>query len=330
MKRQDGVLLGTFTAAALGLLAYGAYTESQTEKARGSSPAQSLRASSPAASLAAAPASASAAPKEPRKRLTAMDLLNETCSPTEQPSCECRQRATLAAFDRRAPEAALDIVHASTEACRKGALLGLEAEALARNGQSEQALAEASRIRAVDPKNPYAAYARGLAYQKTGKATEAFSAAREAVKHGRGATAHVLVGLLEYQDKNFEDAQKAFEQALEADPQSTEALFNLAVLNQRQNDYHKTREGYLKALRIDPTHSDALYNLAILTRSVGATGESRHYTDKLSRVVGDDDPRVVRLRETLGPPDERKSALEFRVDRNKALESPSTATKKPN
>ncbi|HEU5075203.1 MAG TPA: tetratricopeptide repeat protein, partial [Polyangiaceae bacterium] len=300
MERRDRVILATFATAALGLLAYGAYSESQTEKARGSSPAQSLQASSPAPSLAAAPASASAAPKAPRERVTATELLNQTCSPAEEAACDCRLRATLSAFDRRAPEAALDIVQTSAEDCRKGALMGLEAEALARNGKSEQALAEAARILAVDPKNPYAAYARGLSYQKTGQATEAFSAAREAVKHGRGATAHVLVGLLEYRDKDFDEAEKAFEKALEVDPNSAEALFNLAVLNQRRNDYHKTREGYLRTLRVDPTHADALYNLAILTRGIGATGEARHYTDKLSRVVGDDDPRVVRLRETLG------------------------------
>jgi Flp pilus assembly protein TadD len=200
--------------------------------------------------------------------------------------------------------------------------LGLEAEALARNGQSEQALENASRVLAVDPKNSYATYATGLAYQKTGKQVEAHNAASEAVKLGRGATAHVLLGLLEYQNKNFDEAEDAFEKALEVDPKSVEAMFNLAVLHQRRNDYHRTREGYLKTLRIDPTHSDALYNLAIVTRSIGATGEAKHYCDKLSRLVGEDDPRVIRLRETLGPPDERKSTAEFRVDRKKALASP--------
>jgi len=317
MKRQDGVLLGTLVAATLGLLGYGLYSERNTDALRGSSPVRSLGATSPSALPAA-----SAAPTARRKNLTATQLLDEICGAAGAPSCDCRQRATLAAFDRRAPEAALDIVHASTDACRKGALSGLEAEALARNGQSEHALEQARLVLAVDPKNPYASYATGLAYQKTGKSAEAVSAAREAVKLGRGATAHVLEGLLEYQNKNFDEAEDAFEKALELDPKSAEAMFNLAVLNQRRNDYTKTREGYLKTLRIDPTHSDALYNLAILTRGIGATNEARHYFDKLRRLAGEDDPRVVRLRETLGPPDERKSAAEFRVDRAKALSPP--------
>lgn len=320
MKRQDRVLLATFTAAAAGLLGYGAYAGRTPERNGEGSPATSA-ASSSAPRPAAQPAASSAhAPR--RKALTATELLSQTCDNRGKPACDCRQRAALAGFDRRAPGAALEIVQASTEVCRQGALLGLEAEARARNDQSAQALEEARRILALDPKNAYATYASALAYQKTGKPAEAIQAAREAVKLGRGATAHVLVGLLEYQNKNFDEAQAAFEKALEIDPKSAEATFNLAVLNQRRNDYHKTREGYLKTLRLDPTHADALYNLAILTRGVGATSEAKHYVDKLSTVVGEDDPRVLRLRESLGPPDERKSALEFRVDRTKALSSP--------
>jgi tetratricopeptide (TPR) repeat protein len=316
MTRQDALLLGTLIAAALGLLGYGLYSERVTADAA---------ASSPAASVVATPsalASASATPGAPHTSLTSTQLLDEICGPAGEPSCECRKRATLAAFDRRAPTAGLDIVRASAEACRSGALLGLEAEALARSSLGEPALEEARRVLAVDPKNPYATYASGLTYQKAGKPREAINAARDAVKLGRGATAHVLVGLLEYQNKNFDEAEAAFETALEVDPKSAEAMFNLAVLHQRRNDYHKTRESYLKTLRIDPTHSDALYNLAILTRGIGATSEAKHYVEKLSRLVGEADPRVVRLRETLGPPDERKSALELRVDRKKALSSP--------
>jgi len=318
MKRHDRVLLAIFTAATAGLLGYGAYSGDRAERSRESSPSPS------AASLTAPRASAqtSATPATSRKNLPATQLLSESCGTESEPACDCRQRAVLLGFDRRAPGAALEIVQASTDACQKAELLGLEAEARARNDQSEPALAEARRVLEIDPKNAYASYARGLAYQKTGKPAEAMQAAREAVKLGRGATAYVLVGLLEYQSKNFEEAEDAFEKALEVDPKSAEATFNLAVLNQRRNDYHKTREGYLKTLRLDPTHADALYNLAILTRGAGATSEAKHYVDKLSSVVGEDDPRVIRLRESLGPPDERKSALEFRVDRKKALSSP--------
>src|SRR6187397_1349481 len=248
MKRQDGVLLGVLLAATFGLLAYGAYAERNTGDVPGSSSAASLAAAPPSALP-----SASAPPTATRKSVTATQLLGEICGPANEASCDCRKRATLAAFDRRAPGAALDIVHASLEACQKGALLGLEAEALARNAQSERALEEARRILAVDPNNPYATYATALAYEKTGKQAAAFDAARNAVKLGRGATAHVLLGLLEYQNKNFDEAEDAFEKALEVDPKSVEAMFNLAVLNQRRNDYHRTREGYLSTLRLDPT-----------------------------------------------------------------------------
>lgn len=321
MKRQDGVLLAALGAATLGLLGYGFYSESTTSADNSSAPT-----ASPASTLASAPPLApaipSAAPRAPEQSLSAPQLLEDLCGTANEPSCDCRQRAALAAFDRRAPAAALEVLRAGTEECRSGALLGLEAEALARSDQSEAALTEASRVFAVDPKNPYASYATGLAQQKLGKPQAAIDAAREAVTRGRGATAHVLVGLLEYQNKNFDEAERAFEKALEIDPKSAEAMFNLAVLNQRRNDYNKTREGYLKTLRIDPTHADALYNLAILTRSVGATSEAKHYVEKLSRVVGEADPRVARLRETLGASGEQKSALELRVDRKKALSEP--------
>lgn len=317
MKRQERVLLGTFLVATLALLAYGALTESNPDSA-GGMPSEA-NSSAPRPSLLPP---LTGAPKASRKTVTVSELLEQTCAPRAETDCECRQRATLAAFDRRAPDVGLKILDGSSEDCRKASLLGLEAEALARNAQNEQALAEARRVLEADPQNPYAFYAKGLAYQQTGKTKEAYEAVRQAVKFERGATAHVLLGLLEYQNKNFDEAEDAFEKALELDPKSTEATFNLAVLNQRRNGYHRAREGYLKTLRIDPTHSDALYNLAILARSIGALGEARHDYEKLRRLVGEDDPRVVRLRDSLGPPDEQGPTREIRVDKTKALTAP--------
>jgi hypothetical protein len=157
MKRPQRLVLGTLSVATLALLVYGAVSEQRRQPA---SAGPTASASKNGASVAPPAPPAASHETPPSHTVSADDLLKRACgSSSGSPSCECTKRAVLSGFDVRAPAAALDILSNSEQVCDKSALLGLEAEGLARNRQNAEALEQAERVFASDAKNPYAAYA---------------------------------------------------------------------------------------------------------------------------------------------------------------------------
>jgi tetratricopeptide (TPR) repeat protein len=119
--------------------------------------------------------------------------------------------------------------------------------------------------------------------------------------------------MIEYGQKNFEQAERLFKRAMDADPKGSDAVFNMAVLHQRRNSYDLARQGYLKALALNPTHLDARYNLVLLTLGAGAGDEARHHYTKLTASAGASDPRVVRLADRFAVPAPVTSGSELRL-----------------
>jgi tetratricopeptide (TPR) repeat protein len=79
------------------------------------------------------------------------------------------------------------------------------------------------------------------------------------------------------------------------------ALYDQALVAQRQARYRDAREGYLRALAVDPRMADARYNLAVLTHAAGADDEARHDLEALT-AAAPDDPRIPGLRASLAKP----------------------------
>lgn len=226
---------------------------------------------------------------------TPAQILEASCSGEKSKDCACRRTAVLAAFER-APDlaSAVELAKQGETECAKE-LAGVVSEGLARLGQAEEAIAAARATLARDPKNPYAAYAEALSAYRANQRMQAREGAERAGSFGRGAPADVLLGMIEYEQKNFEQAERLFERARQSDPANSDAVFNLGVLHQRRNDYRLAREAYLKAIALNPAHLDARYNLAILTLGAGATSEARHHFEKLKASAGASDARVSRL-----------------------------------
>lgn len=214
-------------------------------------------------------------------------------------SCPCRTEAAHRALDRGLGKEALAVIQGADGACR-ASLAGEEAEALARAGQAAAADTAAAAVLSKDASNGYASYALAEAAYKRGQADQAEAMARQAVGRGRGAPAHLLLGLIAFRKKDLATAKTEFEAMLGADPKDVDALFNLGVVAGAQNQYREAREKYLEVLRVEPEHADARFNLALLTHSVGAGDEARHHLEKLEELLGPSDDRVVRLKGILG------------------------------
>jgi tetratricopeptide (TPR) repeat protein len=67
----------------------------------------------------------------------------------------------------------------------------------------------------------------------------------------------------------FEEAEKFFRRALATDPRHFGALFDLAVVLQREERLAEARELYGKALALQPEHADAHFNLALVQVAQG-------------------------------------------------------------
>lgn len=227
--------------------------------------------------------------------VAADDLRKLTGLCPDRSDCPCLERAALGAFERGRAQAALALLREASSECRAGALMGVEAEALARVGRVSESERQAAAVLARDANDRYAVQARGLVAYGAGQFAEARRAARNALELGRGAAAHLLLGLVEYQTKNFEAARQELEKSLALSPESADARFNLGVLAQRSNRYREARESYLKALSLDPEYLDARYNLVLLTDAHAARAEAEHHYEKLKASAGPDDPRVARL-----------------------------------
>lgn len=214
-------------------------------------------------------------------------------------TCGCRQASAAAALDADLHAEASTAFDGDAECAKQPASRGMLAEALARAGKPDEAVAKANELVASGAQDPYATYALASASMAKGDNGAALRDAALAVSRGRGAAAHLLAAVIHHRAGAYDDAKRELDAMLKLDPNDIDALYNLALIAQLQNRYRDAREGYLKVLTVAPKHADSRYNLAILTHSVGAVQESRHNLEALKAIVPANDERVVKLEALL-------------------------------
>ena len=106
-------------------------------------------------------------------------------------------------------------------------------------------------------------------------------------------------GLIAYDQGEWESAMKYFDNALQHNPDDTEALFKRGVIFQRLNNVDKALKSYQQVLRVDRKHAKAHYNIANLySFEKGNTVQAVfHYRKFLSLSPGH--PRAKEVRKKL-------------------------------
>jgi tetratricopeptide (TPR) repeat protein len=236
---------------------------------------------------------------ENSRRMADAERVRRACEGGALRSCACRQEAAHRALDRNLHAEAQAVLLGDAECDQQPTTRGLLAEVLARSERSDDAIAKANETLGADPNQRFATYALAHAGYAKGEIARAADEARRAIERGRGAPAHLLLGLIAYRAGNLAAARAEFEQMLVDNAEDVDALYNLAVIAGRQNRYRDAREGYLNVLELDPGHLDARYNLGLLTHSVGASAEAEHHLQKLEAIAPSDDHRVANLRAVL-------------------------------
>lgn len=235
---------------------------------------------------------------QPRFR-TLERALAERCG-AQRGACSCVSAEVRAALDLEQNAVALAIMDGAPSCEEHGEMMGLRSEAYARMERLDEASALAEERLRINADDPFALYALGyVAYQRRLDAVAALRLA-EATAKGRGAASRIMMTLLFFRANDLVLARRECQGILQQDPDQVDALYNLALIDQREDKYHAAREGYLKLLRIEPRHADSRYNLAVLTHSAGALGEARHNLRKLVDLVGPVDSRSQALQALLG------------------------------
>jgi Tfp pilus assembly protein PilF len=96
------------------------------------------------------------------------------------------------------------------------------------------------------------------------------------------AGAHVNLGTVYFNSRQWEKAEQCYRKAVEIDPEYALAHFNLANLFDERSDRARALFHYRAALKINPRYSDAHYNLALLYQSSGEVMSAiRHWNTYL-------------------------------------------------
>jgi tetratricopeptide (TPR) repeat protein len=91
----------------------------------------------------------------------------------------------------------------------------------------------------------------------------------------KSVQAHFQLGHLYVKQKEFSKAIGVYQSVAELDPQFSEAYFNLAYIYAVKNEYAKAEEMYAHVVQLAPPYVDeALYNLALVQEKQGKRAES--------------------------------------------------------
>ncbi len=136
--------------------------------------------------------------------------------------------------------------------------------------EGSQALAYLGHLPPQDQAAPAARLLRAQALDLQGKRPEAMNVLAELERQTpREARVAFSIGMMYVSWKRYEDAERAFTQALEAEPTNFDVLYNLALAAMRAGHLDRAQEVFAVALQQRPEDLDTLYNLASLRSEQG-------------------------------------------------------------
>jgi tetratricopeptide (TPR) repeat protein len=127
-------------------------------------------------------------------------------------------------------------------------------------------------------------FQHGLELEQTGAPLEdVIEAYQKAVElDPTSAGALVNLGTIQFNARNWKEAERYYVEALAADPQYALAHFDLANLYDERGDRTQALEHYQAALVISPSYADAHYNLALLYQGANQPMKAvRHWMEYL-------------------------------------------------
>jgi superkiller protein 3 len=101
----------------------------------------------------------------------------------------------------------------------------------------------------------------------------------------QNASAQFQLGLTFSALKDSPKAIEAYRKAVALDPQQSDAYFNLGFIYASQRDFSKAEEAYGQVVRLSPPYLDeALFNLALVQEKQGKKKQSKENLDRALKV----------------------------------------------
>ncbi len=124
-----------------------------------------------------------------------------------------------------------------------------------------EAISEPVEVIDVDQKN----YEAALVALKAGEILFAIELL-EKVRISAPELEHVFtnLGLAYFKQKNYDNAELAFQQAIDSNPNDAIAYNHLGIIKRLQGQFDSARQTYQKAIQIDNRYASAYLNLGIL------------------------------------------------------------------
>ncbi len=209
--------------------------------------------------------------------------------------CGCLALTARVAAEKAPVAEARKVALAGVDACPNDARTNAAlAEIQVRAGTPEEGLATARKALETAPNDGRLHLAAALALDGTGDTQGALVEAKKALELGAGRDAALLAGALSILLNDLDGAKALLSPLVEARKDDVDAIYNLALVADKRNDYNGARQGYLATLQVDPKFANARFNLTKLTLRFGILEEAKHHASKFMTAFPND-PRGAAL-----------------------------------
>ncbi len=218
----------------------------------------------------------------------------DACISKRPSACACRVLRAERALDAERGAAALEeLGHASCAGHRlETRAYAAQALGLAMTNRGAEANEAATKVLAEAPDDPRALFAMALSASQRQDVDGAIDFAKRAAEQGTARGPLLLSSQLFIGKNDFSAARAALAKLLEQHPDDPDAVYNLALISDREGNYNQAREGYLKALKLRPALANARYNLALLTLRNGFGEEAKNHIRRFVEAFPDDPRRA--------------------------------------
>ena len=160
-----------------------------------------------------------------------------------------------------------------------------ESEKLIRTGMYQEAIELLTRILEEDPSNLPALLNIGIAYTESGKNVPAIQALGFYVKHNDASDeAWEALGCAHLRRKEYENAERCFQRAIDLNPRNASVMRNYSVLLNRTDRYRESYRMLRRSHALNPDDYLTKYALAAAYRYLGRGEESLKRYESLNEV----------------------------------------------
>jgi uncharacterized protein len=135
-----------------------------------------------------------------------------------------------------------------------------------------EALKEYAKVDELDPEYPKAQYEKAMTFSAAGKNDSLYAHFDKLTKDGimkKMPTLYTLYGSFLSDEKKYDESEKVFLEGSKLIPNSTNHLYNLAILYYRQEQFQKCIDVLKKIVTLNPNASSAHYLLGIIAMDNG-------------------------------------------------------------